>query len=48
MPSPPQKKPVLKGDDRHKTVDVIKDGLHGNIEERFKALGTSKKPSSIK
>jgi Fic family protein len=35
-------KPVLKGDYRDQTVDVIKDDLYGNVEIIFKAPGTSR------
>ena len=36
-----QKKPILKGDYRNETVDVIKDDLYGNVEVIFKAPGAS-------
>lgn len=37
------KKPILKGDYRNGTIDVIKDDLYGNVEVVFKAPGTSRK-----
>jgi Fic family protein len=36
------RKPVLKGDYRNETVDIIKDDLYGNVEIIFKAPGTSR------
>ncbi|OUR60114.1 hypothetical protein A9Q74_14520 [Colwellia sp. 39_35_sub15_T18] len=36
------RKPILKGEYRNETVDVIKDDLYGNIEVVFKAPGTSR------
>jgi Fic family protein len=38
----PHKKPVLKGDYRDGTIDVIKDDLYGNVEVIFKAPGSSR------
>jgi Fic family protein len=36
------RKPILKGDYRNETVDVIKDDLYGNVEVVFKAPGSSR------
>ncbi|MBL0709839.1 MAG: Fic family protein [Colwellia sp.] len=41
------RKPILKGDYRDETVDVIKDDLYGNVDVIFKAPGISREEVTL-